>query len=473
MKKIVVALAVAAAFLLGYGYQRWYALPHDHAAETKAGQGYHCPMHPSFRSDKPGKCGICGMELVPDQPSEAPKQTGRILYYRDPADPSYRSDTPGLSPATGNELEPVYESPAPGAVAISAEKQQWIGVRIGTVERAAFQRSLRAAGRVAVDETRLMRVTSRTDGWIEKVNADFVGRFVKKGEPLLTLYSPELTASQQEYLLAKKAQATLAGSTVAAVRATNDSMVDVARERLEHHWGLDAEAFAELERTGKPRRTSTLYAPRSGFIMARNAFPGSRVTTETELYSLADLSRVWIIADVFESDAAQIRLGQHATIQPSYGAGPPVQARVSYIFPSINPQTRTLQVRLEAANPNLALKPDLFVNVEFHNPGALRIAIPEDAVLDAGMTKTVFIARDGGVFEPRRVETGEHFDGNVEILSGLSAGERIAVSGAFLLDSESKLKNPSLNTNGATGHAGHASSTPAPSTRPAETHRHD
>ena len=447
MKKAIVLIAVVAAFLLGFGYQRWYALPHDHAVESGKATGYHCPMHPSFRSDKPGKCGICGMELVPDaQPAQAAQ--GKILYYRDPEKHDFHSETPGLNPETGNELEPVFEQHAPGSVMINAEKQQWIGVRIGTVERADYRETLRAAGRVAVDETRLTRVTSRTDGWVEKVHVDFVGRMVRKGEPMLTLYSPELTASQQEYLLALKAQETLRGSSVPAVRSSNDSLVAVARSRLEDHWGLDAKAFEELERTGKVQRTTTLYAPSSGFVMARNAYPGSRVTPDTELYSLADLSRVWIIAEIFEADAAQVRLGQAAVIEPTYAPGRRIRGRVNYVFPRVDQMTRTLQVRLDADNPDLFLRPDLFVDVEFPIAGSARLAVPEEAVLDSGMTQTVFVARGEGVFEPRRVETGERFDGKVEIRAGLEEGEKIAVSGAFLLDSESKLKNPGAAAGG-------------------------
>jgi membrane fusion protein, copper/silver efflux system len=273
-----------------------------------------------------------------------------VLYYRDPADHNYRSEHPGLNPETGNDLEPVYDEPGPGHIAISSEKQQWIGVRSGVVERMAVRDSLRVPGRVAVDETRITRVTSRTAGWIDRVHADFTGRLVKQGEPLVSLYSPELTASQQEYLLARKARATLSQSTVAAVRAANESMVDAARERLRHHWGLDEAALQQLEESGEVQRSVTLYAPATAFITARSAYAGARVTPETELYTLADLSRVWIIADVFEADAARIRLGQHAAVEPAYAPGRRFSARVTYIFPRVDPQSRTLPVRLEAEN---------------------------------------------------------------------------------------------------------------------------
>lgn len=445
-KKLIFVLALAAAFIAGMTQHRWFGAA-DHGHTHEQASGYHCPMHPGYRSDKPGQCGICGMELVPDgAPAAADAPKGKVLYYRDPADHNYRSEHPGLNPETGNDLEPVYDQPGPGHVAISSEKQQWIGVRTQLVERMTARDSLRVPGRVTVDETRLTRVTSRTMGWIDKVHADFTGRLVKQGEPLLTLYSPELTASQQEYLLARKARATLNQSSVAAVRAANESMVDAARERLRHHWGLDEAALRRLEESGEVQRSVTLYAPSTAFITARNAYPGARVTPETELYTLADLSRVWVIADVFEADAARVRLGQYAAVEPAYAPGRRFSARVTYIFPRVDPQSRTLPVRLEAENRDYSLKPDQFLNVDFQFATAARLAVPEEAVLDGGITQTVYVDRGEGLFEPRRVQTGERFEGRVEILSGLKEGERIVVSGAFLLDSESKLKNPAAHS---------------------------
>lgn len=451
MKKILIVLAMVGAFVAGVTHDRWWGGADDgHAHEHKS--GYHCPMHPNYRLDGPGKCGICGMDLVPDAAPAAAAPAGKILYYRDPADPNYRSQSPGVNPETGNDLEPVYDEPGPGHVAISSEKQQWIGVRTATVERMSVSDTMRVPGRVTVDETRLLRVTSRTMGWIDKVHADFTGRLVRKGEPLLTLYSPELTASQQEYLLARKARATLRESTVAAVRSANESMVDAARERLRHHWGMDEAALRRLEETGEVQRATTIHAPATAFITARNAYPGGRVSPEMELYTLADLSRVWVIADVFEADAARVRLGQAASVEPAYAPGRRFTARVTYIFPRVDAETRTLPVRLEVDNRDFGLKPDQFMNVEFAFGSAPRLVVPEESVLDGGTVQTVYVARGEGIFEPRRVQTGERFDGRVEILGGLREGERIVVSGTFLLDSESKLKNPAGAAGGAHSH---------------------
>jgi RND family efflux transporter MFP subunit len=414
MKKAIASLLLlAAAFAAGFGYGRWYG-PQTaglHAAAKK--QGYHCPMHPQVKSDHLGDCPICGMKLVPDQaPAEAPKQ-----------------DVP--------------EQPAPGLVMIPADKQQWIGLKTGLAEVRGSTSNIRVTGRVAVDETRVFRVQTRFEGWIDKVHVDFTGRFVRQGEPLLTLYSPELTASQQEYLLARKAQQALAHSMVPGVAVHNTALADSARTRLQHHWGLDDAALAQLDKTGQPQRTTTLRAPASGFVLSRNAFSSQMVKPDMELYSLADLSHVWIYAELNESDAGSVRVGHSALVEPAYAPGRKFRAKVTYILPQMDPQTRTLKVRLEADNPDLSLRPDLFLNVEFSLSGPPRLSVPQDAVIDTGLTQVVYVALGEGRYEPRRVEAGEHFDGRVEILSGLQPGERIVISGAFLVDSESRMRSGS------------------------------
>jgi multidrug efflux pump subunit AcrA (membrane-fusion protein) len=437
MKKTAAILFIAAAaFFAGFGYDRWYHLP-ARTHKTEAAKGYHCPMHPHIKSDKPGACIICGMALVPDE-EKAAQQESPVLSYHDHQAPGYRSDKPGVNPETGNTLVPVHSE---ATVMVPAEKQQWIGLKIGTVEPYRGAEAMRVPGRIAVDETRVTKVQTRFDGWIDKVNADFTGRLVKKGEPLLTLYSPELTASQQEYLLARKAKDTMEHSPVPGIAQANGGMVEVARQRLLHHWGMNPADIDELERTGQPRRTLTVTSPATGFITMRNAYANQMVKPEMELYTLADLSRVWILADVFESDAAQIHMGQSALIEPSYSPGRKFRARVTNIVPQIDAETRTLKVRLEADNPDFALRPDLFVNVEFPMAMRARMSVPEDAVIDTGKQQTVYVELGEGKFEPRRVEAGERFDGRVEILAGLKTGERIVISGAFLIDSESRMRS--------------------------------
>jgi RND family efflux transporter MFP subunit len=257
---------------------------------------------------------------------------------------------------------------------------------------------------------------------------------------MLTLYSPELVASQEEYLLALRARDTMRHASMESMQDSADSLIAAARSRLEHLWNLDAATLAEIERTRRPVRSVPLLAPADGFILSRNAFPNQHVTPETELYTLADLRHVWIVADVAEADAPFVRMGSAAIVELSYAPGRKFASRVTNLLPQIDAQTRTLKVRLEADNPSFALKPELFVTVTFRTVMPARLTVPEDAVIDTGATQTVFVDRGNGNFEPRRVETGEHYDGRVEIASGLDVHERIALSGAFLLDSESKMR---------------------------------
>ena len=445
LKTILILGLVAAAFFGG----RWYGGKSSAPAQEKGGRKilyYVDPMHPAYKSDKPGIAPDCGMRLEPvyeDQAQGAPATERKVLYYRDPQDPNYTAQNPGLNPETGNELEPVYaEEPSslpPGVFQVSTERQQLIGVRYGAAEVASASRTIRAVGKVEMDETRIARIHPKVDGWIENVFVDFTGKFVKKGQPLLTLYSPELLATQQEYLLALKAVEVMKHSTMPDALADNHSLVEAARRRLEL-WDLTPEQIDEIRATQKPVKTVTLYSPASGYVTARNAFPRQRVMPDTELYSVVDLSRVWVMADVFEYEAPSIRLGMPATVSLSYNNGRTIPARVSYIQPSVDQMTRTLKVRLELANPGLVLKPEMFVDVEFRVGGAPRVMVPIDAVLDSGERKTVFVDRGNGRLEPRHVQTGEQMGDRVEILSGLEPGERIVISGTFLIDSESQLK---------------------------------
>jgi RND family efflux transporter MFP subunit len=474
--RILLLLAlIAIAFVGGFGYGRWYGKDSNPSAGQKGGRRilyYVDPMHPGYKSDKPGIAPDCGMKLVPvyeggDVDAQAQKPTGKILYYRDPKAPDFKSDKSGINPETGSNLEPVYENdPASmpmGTIRVSPEKQQLVGVKFDEVTRGAGVHSFRSVGQVAMDETRFTKVQTRIDGWIEKVYVDFTGKYVEKGQPLLTMYSPEMLASQREYLLALRSREIMQGSPLADSQQQSDSLIAASRKRLEL-FSLSEAQIQEITRTQKQLTNITIYSPISGYVIARNAFPKQRITAETELYTVVDLSRVWIMADVFENEASMIRVGMPAQINLSYAGGRKINGHVNYIQPQVDPMTRTLKVRIEADNPNMDLKPDMFVDVDFSVSMPARMTVPAEAVLDTGLKKTVFVDRGNGYLEPRQVEIGERIGDRIEITKGLAPGERIVISGNFLIDSESQLKSSAAGMSGHQhGSAGSSGKSSTPS----------
>ncbi|HZP60718.1 MAG TPA: efflux RND transporter periplasmic adaptor subunit, partial [Opitutaceae bacterium] len=352
------------------------------------------------------------------------------------------------APDCGMKLVPVYQgeqsqyenrSLPPGTVQITPEKQQLIGVEYGTAAYETTRDSVRAAARVTLDETRIAKVQAKLEGWIDQVFVDFTGKLVKKGDPLLTLYSPEALATQQEYLLAIKAQHQMHDNPVHEMLGSTENLVAAAKKRLEL-WDISDAQIDQIGRTGETLKNLTLDAPISGFVMERNAFAKQRVNADTVLYTVADLSTVWVIADVFEYEAANVRLGQPATLTLDYLPGRVFHGRVSYILPQVDPATRTLKVRIRFENPGFALKPDMYGQVELQTGGARRLMVPQSAVLNSGDKQTIFVDRGNGYFEPRPVKIGAQTGGRIEILSGLQPGDRIVTSGNFLIDSETQLK---------------------------------
>jgi RND family efflux transporter MFP subunit len=360
----------------------------------------------------------------------------------------YKSDKPGVAPDCGMTLVPVYAEGAqttaapannpPGALQIAPLKQQEIGVRYETAGWSSSDETVRATGRVAVDETRLTRIHSRTDGWVDKVIADFTGKQVTEGQVLLTLYSPELLASQQEFLLALKAHSTMEHSSVNSSMTNAMALVAAARKRLQL-LNMPMDEIDQLEKSGEAIHSIPVYSTANGYVLSRNAFPGQRVTTDTDLYTLADLSHVWVIADIFEADAARIHEGQTARVSFA-GAGSSI-ARITNIQPQVDPATRTLKARFELANPDGRYRPDMYAEAIINEGGMRRLTVPAEAVLDAGATKTMFIDLGNGLLESRRVMTGSRTGEQVEIVDGLKPGERYAASGVFLLNSESQMRS--------------------------------
>lgn len=455
------ALGIAVAVVVGilYGGRVLAAFQHDHTEQQKAGGDrkvlfWYDAMSPQNHYAKPGKAPD-GMDLVPMYAEQmaAPLQsrsataTGerKILYWYDPMHPHYKADKPGKAPDCGMDLVAKYadEQPAsiaPGSVMIAADKQQLIGVRTAEVKRESLVRDVRTTGQVVVDESRIAHVHVKVNGFIDKVFVDYIGELVKKGQPLFTLYSADLVATQNEYLIAKRGERTLGASSFAEVAEGSQSLLRSARERLKL-WDISDDQIRKLDETGQVQRTLTFNSPIAGFVTDRKAFPNTSVNPDTELYTVADLSTVWVNADIYEYEVPYVRTGQRAEMQLSYYPGKTWSGRVSFIYPTVDPTTRTVKVRIEFPNADLRLKPQMFADVQLKINYGNQIVIPQEAVLDSGKEQTVFVAHAGNNFEPRKITMGAKLGANVVVLSGLKAGEIVVTSGNFLVDSESRLKS--------------------------------
>ncbi len=337
------------------------------------------------------------------------------------------------------QKEGKMEVVAPGTVQISPQKQQLIGVKFGTVEMKPLEKAIRTVGRVDYDEKRIVTVSPKIGGWIEDLYVDFTGKFVKQGDPLLTIYSPELVSTQEEYLVALKAKQTLTKSPFPEVSSSGDSLAESAKRRLKL-WDISDDQIKALEETGQAKKTLTLYSPFTGFVLEKAAYKGMNVMPGMALYKLADLSVVWLMADIYEYELPFVRLGQQAAIQLSYMPGETFTGRAIYIYPSLNPETRTAKVRFEFANPQGKLKPEMYANVEIKVRLGQKLAVPEGAIIDTGIRQLAIIDKGNGYFEPREVKVGSKVEGYYEVIKGLKAGERVVTSANFLVDSESKLK---------------------------------
>jgi len=368
----------------------------------------------------------------------------KVLYWYDQMNPAFRSDKPGkatdgmdLLPKYAESSESMANMPA-GTVMISPAKQQLIGVRTAIVTRQSLDRTIRAVAQVQIDETKIARIHVKFAGWVEGVNVDFIGKLVRKGQPLFSLYSPDLVATQQEYLIARRVAQDLGTSPISSVATGAESLLRVTHDRL-RLWDISDDQIDNLEKTGQVSRTMTMYAPIDGFVMKREVYEKTYVTPETELYEIADFSTVWVNAEIYEFEAPYIRVGQTGTMQLSYFPGKTYAGRVTYIYPTVDPMTRTVKVRLEFPNPSFELKPDMFAEVELQIPYGNQIVVPQEALLDSGSEQVVFVALDNGYFEPRKIRVGPRLEDRVIVLSGLKPGEKIVTSGNFLIDSESRL----------------------------------
>ncbi|MCZ7627119.1 MAG: efflux RND transporter periplasmic adaptor subunit [Candidatus Methylomirabilis sp.] len=329
---------------------------------------------------------------------------------------------------------------APGAVMVSPERQQLIGLKTGVVEHRSIERTIRTVGVVEFDERRLADVNVKIEGWIENLLVNFTGEPVRKGQPLLTIYSPDLVSTQEEYLQALRARETLAKSRFTDIASGGETLVKAARRRLQF-WDISDEEIAALERSGTPRKSLTIYSPIDGVVIEKMALRGKKVMPGETLYKVADLSTVWVHGEIYEYEVPLVKRGQAASVTLASYPAEVFHGKVSYIYPVLTEKTRTVKVRFEFPNTkDWKLKPQMYANVELKIPLGKRLVVPDEALLDSGTRQLVFIDKGQGTFEPRDVKVGARVEGYAEILAGLSAGERVVTSANFLIDSESQLK---------------------------------
>ncbi|NPU96864.1 MAG: efflux RND transporter periplasmic adaptor subunit [Candidatus Omnitrophica bacterium] len=459
---------------------------------------YTCPMHPEVLLHDPNaRCPKCGMKLtevkpatptpaavepaLPDpglQPpmptatpaaghehsgnaSAMPQSTGeaaraserRILFYRSPMDPAVTSPVPAQD-SMGMDFIPVYAdemaqtapagAPAgvPGELApvhLTEESLRLAGVQIVEATLGKLRYTTRTVGAVLADETRVRHVHTKIAGFVEKLYANFTGQAVRKGDPILSLYSPELLSTQEEFLRALELHKRFRDSRIPEVRKGGDDLLAAARRRLEL-FDVPADFIANLTRTGKPQRTVVLNAPVSGFVTSKDIYEGHRVEPGMELFVITDLSHVWVEADFYEYEARAVRVGQEATLTFPYDPDLELKGRVAYIYPYLNPESRTLKVRLDFANPALALKPSMYADVTLQIDTAEAVVVPDSAVMDTGLRQVVFVQEADGRLLPRGVKVGLRGNGQAQILSGVRPGEKVVVKANFLIDSESRLR---------------------------------
>ena len=418
------------------------------------GQLWTCGMHPEVILDQPGQCPKCGMNLVPlnkqdtatvSEPMNTtakPDGERKILYWQAPMNPSEIYDKPGKS-AMGMDLVPVYEDQvnAGPTVVIDPTTVQNMGVRSSVVKRSDFSRSIRTVGKLGYNEERTYVVTSKISGWIEKLYVDYTGQKVNRGQSLMEIYSPDLVTTQQEYLLALKNKELTGDTKFNDIRDGAQSLLQSTRQRL-LYWDIPESAINELEQSGTVKKSLVLPSPASGIVTHKNAVQGSYVTQGAPLFQIADISTVWVMASIYDTDLPWIRTGQEAEIELSYLPGKKISGHVSYIYPYVDEKARDVKVRIEFPNPGLDLRPGMFANVSLKTETIKNaLVINSGSIIHSGRRNVVFIVKDKGHFEPREITVGEEGDGGmVRVLTGLNENDQIVTSAQFLLDSESRLQ---------------------------------
>ena len=434
---VVVALLIGAASITVF-----MQATHRHGPAGVAGVTeslWTCSMHPFILLEEPGDCPVCGMTLIPKAKetvaTAAPSGERAIAYWRAPMNPAEVYEAPGKS-AMGMDLVPVYEDELLGGVVIRINPvmEQNMGVRVKKAVQAPLARTLSTWGHVAYDETRTYRVSPRFSGWLHTIKANFEGQVVKKGDPLFTVYSPELIAAQEEYLNARRRHG---GSGQSA----NDRILAAAKRKL-LNYGMDSTEIRRAEKLEKALDTVTVTSPYTGVVVSKSAVEGGYFKSGSTLYTVSDLSRVWVEAHIYEYEVGRVRKGQKASMTLSFGPKKTLTGKVAYVYPFMEGRTRDITVRLEFENNDGFLKPDMYANVSIEtNAGSTGVVIPAEAVLHSENRETVFVRTAKGQYTPRAVVTGMPLNGGrIQILEGIAPGDQVVTSGQFLMDSESQLK---------------------------------
>ncbi len=441
---LMIAVAVASA-LLGVGGGAWLMRPAPPAPAAEAHELYQCPMHPSVTSPQPGTCPICGMKLVKVDPAAHAER--KVVFYRSPMDakvtsPAPKKDEMGMDylPVYADELDAGAGPKVKGLATLTIDpaRQQLIGLRTAPVTRGPVGEQWRTVGRVEVDPTRVRKTNVKVEGYVERVFVDFVGRPVRRGEALFSLYSPSLLAAQNELLLALQTRDALVkgGSLV----DNGNLLVESARRKLQL-WDVPPAELERLEKSREASKTLTFVSPISGVVTMKNVVEGARLVPGDTPYEITDLGMVWVMADAYETDLGRVKVDQKATLTLGAYPGRTFHGTVAFIDPLLDPKSRTLKVHLHFPNPTGELKPELFGEVTLEGVAREGLRAPADAVVHAGRRDVVFLSLGEGKFAPREVKLGSRIGQDVEVLEGLEEGQQLVTRANFLVDSESQLRS--------------------------------
>lgn len=477
---IFVVFVLAFLVLYKYGHKipvlkefPFFSTEHEHQykpvlSEKGEIEYWTCAMHPSVKMKDPGNCPICGMNLVPvRKEKDSLKETTANKKMEGMGEMEGTQSMDGTQGMRGmsdmqDESMPEdqiqeYQSPSGFVgVEISPEKQQLIGVKTEQVTRRKMVQEIRAVGIVEADERKIAHVHVKFDGWIRDMFV-YEGQHVEHGDPLFTIYSPELVSSQEEYLVALKARDALDESSFPEISSGAHSLFEATRRRF-HHWDISEHELKMIEKTGRPITHMTVYSHLNGYITERKFFPGMHVAEHEDVLTITDLSSVWVLANIYEYELPLVQEGQKATLELSYYPGETFTGKVMYIYPTLDTNTRTAKVRLEFPNPDMRLKPGMYTNVVLQSNMGEKLSMAEDSIIDSGDRKIVFVALGNGYFEPREIKVGQKSEGYYEVIDGLREGERVVSDALFLIDSESRLK-AAIEDFGMPGH-GHGGTGP-------------